>query len=83
MNQKGIWVHSIEDFVEWKDLVASFIKKEEGNDIINYYLVLHYYLGKYDEFAITEYCLHNLDMKKEDIALEIECWKMRTRSVKA
>ena len=79
MNQQGIWVHSIEEFILWNDLTASFIKKEEDGDSTNYYLVLHYYLEKYDSFAVTEYKLGNLDMKTEDLALEIECWKMKKR----
>jgi len=54
VSQHGIWIHTLGECISWKDMAASFIKKVEKSDSVEYYLVLHYYLEKYDEFAVTE-----------------------------
>ncbi|MFT3682327.1 MAG: hypothetical protein QM791_18880 [Ferruginibacter sp.] len=76
LNQDGIWLHILDQTIPWKNIAASFIKKTEDGDSTAYHLVLHYYLEKYDTFAVTEYKLDCLDIKTKDLASEIECRKI-------
>jgi hypothetical protein len=77
LNDEGIWLDSISQVVPWKYIAASYIKKVRSNDDTEYYLVLHYYLEKYNTFACTEYQLQCLDISRSDLAAEIEWRKMQ------
>jgi len=77
LNGEGIWLDSISQVVPWKYIAASYIKKVRSNDETEYYLVLHYYLEKYNTFACTTYQLKCLDINGNDLAAEIEWRKMQ------
>jgi hypothetical protein len=64
----------------WDHLVASYIRTNHSGEDPSYYLLLYYYSETKDEFSETEYCIDGLDMSKEDIASQIEYWKMITRT---
>ena len=64
--------------IPWKHLVASYIRVNDAGEDTSYYLLLYYYNETKDEFEETEYGLDGLDMSREDIASQIEYWKVVT-----
>lgn len=72
LSQQSIWLHLLQEPIPWQNLVATYLKKVVDSDSETIYLVLHYYIEKYDAFAVTEYKLHNLTLSAEDLAAAIE-----------
>lgn len=72
LNEDGLWLSSIEQWILWENLVVSYIKKDDDGESTSYELIFHYYLEAYDTFATSAYSISMLDMKLEDIAAEIE-----------
>jgi len=77
-NGEGFWIKSMPGLVPWCNLVASYIRKDDSGESTSYYLLLYYYDKMTDEFVKTEYSIDGLDMNREDIASQIEYWKMIT-----
>jgi hypothetical protein len=75
-NQQGFWTRSMPELVTWDKLVASFIREDNSGESTSNYLLLYYYDKMKDEFVKMEYNVDGLDMKKEDIASQLEYWKM-------
>lgn len=75
-NKQGFWIKSMPEQVPWDHLAASYIREDNSGESTSRYLLLYYYDKMKDEFVKMEYSLDGLDMKKEDIAFEIEYWKM-------
>lgn len=62
--------------VSWEYLTASFIRVDDCREDRSYFLLLFYYDETKDEFQETAYSLEGLDMRMEQIAAQIEYWKM-------
>ncbi|MFT3978888.1 MAG: hypothetical protein QM687_00370 [Ferruginibacter sp.] len=79
MNNQFLWLHTINEWINWKDLVAAYIKKDNSGESPVYYLVIHFYTEANDRFFFTEIALDELDLRKEDIAAEIEYRRIMAR----
>ncbi len=77
-NQDGFWIDKMELLMPWNYLAASFIKKDDNGETTSYYLVLHYYDDKTDQFVKTDINLGGLEMNFEEIAFNLEYWKLKT-----
>ena len=75
-NKDGFWIKTMPQQVSWDHLVASYIRKNHGGEDPSYYLLLYYYDETKDEFLETEYLIDGLDMTKEEIASQMEFWKI-------
>lgn len=71
LDEKGIWFCKTGTFIEWKDLAAAYIKKED-NDGVSRYLQVHFYNAAQDSFCREEIYLDNLDINAKDLSAEIE-----------
>lgn len=79
-NKHGFWIKKMPQLVPWDHLVASYIRENHGGEDSSYYLLLYYYDETKDEFSETEYLIAGLNMTKEDIASQIEYWKIVARA---
>jgi len=77
-NKEGFWIKNMNRPAPWVHLVASYIRKIHAGEDPSHYLLLFYYDETKDEFFEAEHCIDGLDMSKEDIAMQIECWKIIT-----
>ena len=75
-NKQGFWTKSMPELVHWDKLTASYIREIRSDDSTSHYLLIYYYDDTKDEFVKMEYCIDGLNMSKEDIALQLEYWKM-------
>jgi len=75
LDEKGIWFCKTGTFIEWKDVAAAYIKKED-NDGVSRYLQVHFYNAAQDAFSWEEIYLDDLDIKAEDLSAEIEYRKL-------
>jgi hypothetical protein len=77
-NKTGFRISTMPELVCWTHLVASYIRKENSGEDPGYFLLLYYYDEKTDEFKDIESGISGLNLSKEDIASQIEYWKMIT-----
>jgi len=75
-NRNGFRISTMPGLVPWDHLAASYIRKENSGEDPGYYLLMYYYHEAKDEFEEIEESIAGLDMSKEDIASQIEYWKM-------
>lgn len=79
-NKTGFRISTMPRLISWEYLTASYIRKDNSGEAPSYYLLVYYYDETKDEFKEIELADHGLNMSKEDIALQIEYWKMVTRN---
>ena len=77
-NKAGFRISTMPGLVPWHHLVASYIRKENSGEHPSYYLLMYYYDEKLDEFKEIELDTSGLDLSKENIASQIEYWKIIT-----
>lgn len=75
-NKQGFRIGKMPGPIPWHHLVASYIRQNNSGEDTTYYLLLFYYNEMKDEFEEIEYNMSGLDMDKEDVAAQIEYWKM-------
>jgi len=75
-NKQGFWTKKMPELVHWDKLAASYIRGIRSDNSPYHYLLIYYYDDRKDEFVKMEYCIDGLDLSKEDIALQLEYWKM-------
>lgn len=78
IDHTGIWFCKTGTFIEWKDIVASYIKQVD-NDGTSSYLQVHFYNNAADNFTSEEIYLDDLDIKIKDLSAEIE-YRKRIKS---
>lgn len=75
-DKNGFWIKGMPEQVSWEHLVASYIRTNNSGEDPSYFILLYYYNETQDGFEETEYPLAGLDISKENIASQIEWWKM-------
>ena len=75
-NKQGFQTKTMPELTCWQHLVASYIRIDNSGETTSNYLLLYYYDESKDEIVKMEYNIDGLNMKKEDIALHLEFWKM-------
>lgn len=72
MNAHGIWLNTVNEWIAWNTVAATYIKVDSYDEGDDYYLVIHFHHEGTDRFLYTEFKCNNLDKRVEDIAAEIE-----------
>ncbi len=77
IDKKGIRFIEENIYINWSNIVDTYIKDDNGYDTITYYLVIRYYNKSCDLFETVEKSLNKFSYSEKQIACMIELLKYR------
>jgi hypothetical protein len=78
ISKRGIWIKKVEGYFPWKEVIETYIHRDDSADATSHYLRIYYFDDELNEFRFIEQSLDGLDLRREDISFWIEKFKSQS-----